>query len=411
MNEEKIVELTVQAEKWRSECINLIASENVMSPLARRAYNSDFMHRYAEGQPFQRYYQGTKFIDEIESDCMKLACELFKCKFSDVQAISGCLANLAVFSAFGKPGDVLMSAGASAGAHISHERFGAAGIRGISTDNLVFDADKYDVDVDASKRKIREKKPKIIVLGGSAMLFPHPVKELSEVAREEKARIIYDAAHVLGLVAGGVFQDPLREGAEVITASTHKTFPGPQGAIILANTSEEDFNRIQVKLFPGLLSNHHLHRLPALAITLLEMKKFGREYARQTVKNAQTLASALHAEGFDVLGAKRGYTSTHQVLIDVRKIGDSSKVVGDLEKANIICNKNMLAWDELHSTRSPSGIRLGVQEMTRFGMKEKEMNEIACVIADVAIRKKKPENVKKEAIELRKKFQKIHFTF
>lgn len=405
---EKVKSFTQGAEKWRSECINLIASENVMSPLARSLYNSDFMHRYAEGEPGNRYYQGTCYIDEVEKAAIGLSKKLFRCRHADVQAISGCIANLAVFAAFGKPGDLLMSTGTAAGAHISHERFGAAGVRGLSVEHLVFDVDSYMLDVDASARKMREYLPKILVLGGSVMLFPHPVKELSKVAREIDAKVVYDAAHVLGLIAGRRFQDPLREGAGVITASTHKTFPGPQGGIILSEAGDEAWKRVKAKLFPGLLSNHHLHRLPALAVTLLEMLKFGKKYAKDTVENAQALAQAFHEEGMAVVGEENGFTESHQVLLDVRKFGSSSELVKRLEAANIICNKNLLAWDDIHSTRDPSGIRLGTQEMTRFGMGKGEMKEIASLFVRI-VNGEKPDKVRKDVVAFRKEFPDVEY--
>ncbi|MFH1285757.1 MAG: serine hydroxymethyltransferase [Candidatus Micrarchaeota archaeon] len=406
------IERIVEAQrKWReNECINLIASENVMSKRAHAGYSSSLMHRYAEGLPRERYYQGTVHADELEELCIKLAKKVFGCAQVDARLISGATANMAVFSALGKQGDLLISPGTPAGAHISHEEFGCAGIAGLKVEHFVFDEKKYDVDIDATKKKILEKKPKIVTLGGSVIPFPFPVRELSEAAREVNARVMYDGAHVLGLIAGKRFQDPLREGAEVITASTHKTFPGPQGGIVLANMDEKTFSKIQFRVFPGLVSNHHLHRLPALAITLLEMKQFGEEYARQTIKNAKTLARALKNKGMNVLGEEKDFTESHQVVADVVSLGGGKKVAEALESANIIMNKNLLAWDSVNNAQNPSGIRLGVQEMTRFGMKEKEMEIIADFIMRAA-EKGEVEKVKKEVVEFRKNFLDVRYCF
>jgi glycine hydroxymethyltransferase len=248
-----------------------------------------------------------------------------------------------------------------------------------------------------------------MTFGASVFPFPHPVKELAEVGKEVGAKVVYDGAHVLGLIAGGKFQDPLREGADVITASTHKTFPGPQGGIILASTDEETWKHIQNKIFPGLVSNHHLHRLPAMVITLLEMEKFGPEYASQIIKNAKALGKALDGNGFTVLGGDKGYTESHQLVADVRNQNGGKWVAEALEKANIILNKNLMPWDDVNNPGNPSGIRIGTQEMTRFGMKEKDMETLAELMKKVCIDKEDPEKVKNDVIDFRKNFTEVKY--
>ncbi|MDI6591900.1 MAG: serine hydroxymethyltransferase [Patescibacteria group bacterium] len=404
-----LVGLLKKHKDWRKECINLIASENVMSPLAERVYLSDLMHRYAEGLPFKRYYQGLRYIDEIENLVINEFKNHFKCNFVDLRPISGTLANLAVFSASAKKGDKIITLGIQGGSHISHEEMGAAGILGLKVYHFDFDQ-KMDIDLKKAEKKILKLKPKFIVLGGSLITFPYPVKELKEICQKTKTKIIYDAAHVFGLISAGFFQNPLKEGADIITASTHKTFPGPQGGIILGNIDEKLQKEIQKKVFPGLISNHHLHRIPALYITLKEMEKFGKDYGRQIIKNAKTLAKALYSFGFKVLGKEKGFTESHQISVDVKKLGGGDSVAKTLEKANIILNKNILPWDKL-DPKNPFGIRIGVQEMTRFGMKEKEMAEIAKFIKEVILDQKRPEEIKKKVIKFRKNFQKIKYCF
>ena len=412
MDRKKVMELTGKQEKWRgAECLNMIASENIMSPLATRAYMSDLMHRYAEGSPYKRFYQGTGCIDELESGAMELAREVFGVKQVDMRVISGGVANAAAFSALARHGEMLLSPGVVGGSHISHESFGVAGVLGLRTEHAVFDENEYNIDTDATIKKIRELKPRIVTLGGSVILFPHPVKEFREVCDDIGAKLLYDGAHVLGLIAGGKFQDPLHEGAEILTSSTHKTFPGPQGGIILGNTDSETWKKVQFRIFPGLISNHHLHRIPAMAIALLEAKEFGRQYAEQTVRNAKALGVALEAAGFTVLAANRGFTESHQILVDVRKNGGGAWAASTLEKANIIVNKNILAWDDVNNPADPSGLRIGSQELTRIGMKEGEMVHIAELMAKVVIEKKSPEKVREEVIGLRKRFRKVHYCF
>ncbi len=203
----------------------------------------------------------------------------------------------------------------------------------------------------------------------------------------------------------------MREGAEILTSSTHKTFPGPQGGIILGNTDDELWKKLQFKVFPGLISNHHLHRIPAMAITMLEMKEFGRDYAAQTVKNAQALGQAMHELGFRILAENRGFTKSHQILADVRENGGGTEASVSLEKANIILNKNILAWDSDDSAANPSGLRIGVQEMTRIGMRESEMKQIAELMKRVVLDRKSPEAIAKEVTEFRKPFQETHYCF
>lgn len=405
MELEEIVNLVKENDRWRASTINLIASENVMSPLAASLYTSDFMHRYAEGLPFKRYYQGTKYIDILEQEANEKIKKVFNAKFADVRPISGAIANLAIFSALGAPGDLLMNVGTPAGAHISHEKFGDAGLVGLNIEHFAFDEQKYAIDVEKTAELITEKKPKIVTLGGSVIQFPHPVRELSKVAKDVGAWVVYDAAHVFGFVFAGLFQKPLEEGAHIITTSTHKTFPGPQGGIVIGNVDDETVAKVQRKIFPGILSNHHLNRIPALLVSILEMEKYGREYGEQTIKNAKHLAKAMHDMGYDVIFASQGFTESHQFIADVRKQGGGKAVAENLEKNDIIINKNLLAWDK--SPVDPSGIRVGAQEMTRFGMKEREMERIAHLMDDSI----KGKNVKNEANKLRKEFSELCFCF
>ncbi len=398
-------------ETWRgSECINLIASENVMSPLAVKLYNSDFRHRYAEGLPHKRYYQGLGYVDEVEERVIALGKKLFGAEFLDVRPISGCNAILTLLTAFGKYGDHYVAPSVPAGAHISQAEFGAAGIRGLKVRHMPLNEAEMNIDIDASKKVILEHKPKLINAGGTIFLFPHPLKELREAADEVGAKLTYDASHVIGLIAGKQFQDPLREGADIIGASAHKTFPGPQGAMIMGNL-EEDYKRIKPVIFPGLVSNHHIHRLPAMAVTMAEMIDFGEDYARQTIRNAQALAGYLAEEGFSPLAESKGYTKSHQVIVDVTKQGGGAKVAESLEKANIILNKNLLPWDDVKNSANPSGMRIGVQEMTHFGMKEPEMKQIAGFIGRVAVKGEAPEAVKEDVRAFRKEFLEVGYCY
>jgi glycine hydroxymethyltransferase len=415
MNPQELVRKTLgvveEQEKWRgTETINLIASENVMSPVARSVFASDFMHRYAEGTIGNRMYEGTRLVDTVEQFCVDLLKSLYKVEYADVRPISGALANLAVFYAFAKPGDSAMSLNVSSGAHISYREFGSAGCRGLKVVDIPFDNGEMNIDLERFSDLARKVKPKIITLGGSLFLFPSPVKEIREVADEVGAIVHYDGAHVMGLILGGKFQDPLAEGAQILTGSTHKTLPGPQGGVLLT-PDENMFKSLKKAIYPGLVSNHHLHRLPSLAITLAEMVTFGKEYAEQIVKNAKALGEALRRFGFNVLCSHKGFTESHQVALDVSKMGGGDRVAKTLAMANIIANKNLLPWDAVKNVDNPSGVRLGTQEVTRRGLKEADMRTIAEFIKRLVIDGEKPSMVKDEVIQVRRQFPTITYCF
>ena len=406
--------------KWFENSIPLIASENVPSPAVREAIISDFGNRYAEGWPGERVYAGCTYIDEVEVQCMDLAKRLFNAEFADVRPISGVVANLAIYSAFSNPGDVMIAPSIPAGGHISHgkkEHSGTAGlVHGLEIEFFAFDPEEMNIDVEKTKAKIQEldkqgKLPKIAMFGGSVFLFPHPVKELADFLKGYNIHINYDAAHVAGLIAGDQFQDPLREGVDTMTMSTHKTLFGPQGGLVLA--FEKDADAIKKATFPGLTSSHHIHHMAGKAVTFAEALEFGKEYASQTIKNAKSLAAELANLGFKVLGEKMGYTESHQTVVNVLDYGDGGKIEADLEKANIIVNRQLIPGD-LKAKRnymSPGGIRLGTSEITRLGMKESEMQQIASLIKQVIIDKKDPKEITSQVIDFRKNYQKTEYCF
>lgn len=398
-----------QHHRWLEECLPMIASENITSAMIRELTASDFAHRYAEGPPGKRYYQGCKYIDEVENLAIELAKKLFDAPYVNVQPTSGVVANLSAYFALSSPGDTMMALQVPHGGHISHAEISAAGVRGLKVKTFPFNAQEMNIDVDESINKIRKVRPKLILFGGSVFLFPHPVKELRGVADEVGATVVYDAAHVLGLIAGKRFQQPLKEGADVVTSSRHKTFPGPQGGIIMAKA--ELGKALSTAVFPGTVSNHHLHHLAGLAVALAEMLEFGEAYAGQIIKNAKALAQSLHESGFKVLCESKGFTESHQVVADVSNNGGGTHAATTLERANIIINKNLLPWDDLMKTKDPSGVRLGTQELTRIGMREGEMEEIAGFFKRLLIDNEKIENVKKDVIELKRGFNEVKFSF
>ncbi|HET7390830.1 MAG TPA: serine hydroxymethyltransferase [Nitrososphaeraceae archaeon] len=417
---DKVLRLMKEHHDWFNKSIPLIASENIPSPAVREAIISDFGNRYAEGWPGDRVYAGCTYIDQVEIICNDLAKKVFRAEFADCRATSGVVANLAIYAAFSNPGDYMMAASIPNGGHISHgkkEHSGTAGlVHGLNIEHYPFSKEEMTIDVDGTKRKIEEmihngKVPKIGMFGGSLFLFPHPVKELSNFMHDHGMYINYDGAHVAGLIAGGEFQDPLNEGADSMTMSSHKTLWGPQGGIIVSFENRAD--AIKKAIFPGNTSSHHLHHVAGKAIALAESLEFGKDYAKQVIKNAKALAEALVDYGFRVLGEKRGYTASHQIAVDVSKFGDGGSVEKNLEKANIILNRQLLPGD-IKAGRHymhPSGVRIGVPETTRLGMKQGEMKEIANFIKRVVVNMQDPNIVAKDVADFRKQFQKVQYTF
>ena len=423
----KLVDATRNHERYRdTECINLIASEGLKSPAVRQmqALCSDLESRYAEGENDteghvkKRYYQGQKYMSQIEDSASDLMKSLFKCNWTDVRLVSGTHANLATFkglSLVAKNRKMVVTP-LSCGAHISHDYAGLAGaVLGLENINHVYNINEFNIDPDKSAEVIRAAKPGIVTFGGSLFLFPHPLKELRSVAEEVGAFVAYDASHVLGLIAGGVFQNPLKEGADFITSSTHKTFPGPQGGVILGNPStprlEKAVKMIQFAVFPLSASNTHLGRLPALGMAALEMKLFGAELAKQTVKNAQTAGQYLCENGVKVLCSSKGFTRSHQIAIDIHDFGGGKKIAQDLEDANIILNKNLLPYDDQSNRDNPSGLRIGFQDVTRRGFGEGDVKHLCDLMLSVIKGTKKPEEIKPEVALLKKEFGQVKYGF
>jgi glycine hydroxymethyltransferase len=423
----KLTEATHNHERYRDiECINLIASEGLKSPAVKQmqALSSDLEGRYAEGENDleghvkKRYYQGQKYMTPIEDYTTDLMKSLFSCDWADVRIVSGTHANLATFKglSLASKNRKMVVTPLSCGAHISHDYTGLAGnVLGLENINHVYNVDELNIDVDRSIDVIRAAKPGIVTFGGSLFLFPHPIKELRAVCEEVGAYVAYDASHVLGLIAGGIFQDPLREGADFITSSTHKTFPGPQGGVVMGSRNgqrmEKAIKKIQFAIFPLSASNTHLGRLPALGIAALEMKIFGNELARQIVKNAQTAGQYLCENGVSVLAEKKGFTQSHQIAVDVCNFGGGKKIAQDLEDSNIILNKNLLPYDDQSNRDNPSGLRIGFQDVTRRGLREGDIKHLCDLMLSVITGKRKPSEVKEEVLALKKEFNQVKYGF
>jgi glycine hydroxymethyltransferase len=396
-------------DEWRARSLNLIASENILSPAARAVLDSDLLHRYAEGHPGGRYYEGTRYVDEIETLTSEAMRRIFRCTFADVRPISGTVANEAVFSQIVPQGAPAVAHTVASGGHISHARMGSLGKRTNRILPWPTTPDGWGIDTAKARDLIASERPAVVVLGRSLFLFPEPVADLRSVCEEVGTKILYDGAHVLGLIAGGEFQDPLREGAHVLTGSTHKTFFGPQRGLVLASRDDDSLlKRLDKGVFPGSSSNHHLFSLPSLLVAALEVEAFGAAYARDTVANARALGEALHRRGFKAACPDLGFTRSHQVAVDVAEFGGGKAVSSELARQDVICNMNMLPGEPGRNALDPRGIRLGVQEMTRNGMGPDEMEAIAEVLRAALILKK---DVRTEVRRLRARFAGVRYGY
>jgi len=434
-----LAEKTCSNTLWRQRnTVNLIPSEQTMSPLVRSLTIADPSGRYAEhrkvkalGDTEVHYYQGTGFIAEVELELIKRMKEFLGCSEVETRLISGQMANVTVFSGVldylnrvsrkVEPRRLrsVMNHHIGKGGHLSAQPLG--GLRDyISVDpvterravvNFPILADNpYNIDLLETAKLIEQHNPELIIFGKSMILHREPVKEIAQMIAGIKPRpiIMYDGAHVLGLL-GPYFQEPLREGADIITASTHKTFFGTQRGIIASNMSEgtdyfDLWESIVRRAFPGSVSNHHLGTLLGLLMATYEMNTYGREYQRQVIANAKAFALALKEQGLQVEGDPEvNYTETHQVILRVG-YNKGIEVAERLEKNNIIVNYQALPDDEAFTCSS--GLRIGVQEMTRFGMKEVDFKELAEYMADVLLSEK---DVSQRVSKFRERFTKMQY--
>ncbi len=434
-----LIEQSIQNTRWRQrETINLIPSEQTSSPLVRLLTIMDPSHRYAEhrlvkalGEKDIFYYQGTKMIAEVEAHLMEEMRSFLGCSEVETRVISGQMANTAVFSGLmdylnrldrkSEPRRIrkVMNHHLGRGGHLSAQPMGA--LRDfIAIDPVterpsvvpfpVLKEDLYQIDLSKTEELLDIHKPELIILGKSMVIYKEPLKEIARIASSIKPRPIihYDMAHVLGLI-GPYFQEPFQEGADIVTGSTHKTFFGPQRGVIGSNMSEgtpyEDlWEAIVRRVFPGSVSNHHLGTLLGLLMAAYEMNAFKLEYQKAVISNAKAFARFLRERGLTVEGDPRlGYTETHQVIVRVG-YGRGPIVAEQLEENNIIVNYQAAPDDEAFT--AASCLRMGVQEMTRFGMKEEDFGQLAEYMAEIILRGK---SMAKEIAQFRKKFTEMRY--
>jgi glycine hydroxymethyltransferase len=408
-----VLEAVRKNEEWRGKrCINLLAPEAPTSPSVRRLLSAEIGTRAAEGHigRVNRWFAGTQFIDEVESLCTELLKRAFRCRYADYRLMGSMLGNLAVYHAFTRPGDTIMSVPQPYGGHSSNRLDGPAGLRGLNIVDIPFDPVELDVDLETFARTARRAKPKLVAVGMSMTLFPLPVREMNAVIAEWGGQFFYDGAHQAGLIAGGQFQDPLNEGAAVLTGSAGKTFSGPQSGIILWNDPRLT-KPITEAIFPVLVATHQVNRVAALALSAAEFIEFGRKYMAQIVKNSQALAKSLDQRGIPVLAAKRGYTQSHQVIANVKLFGGGLDAAAKLAEANIVTNKNLVPEDKPEDWDQPAGLRIGTIEITRLGLMEDDMPAIADFFERILVKREPTEKVRRDVEDFRLPLQTFYYCF
>jgi len=332
---------------------------------------------------------------------------LFGADFVELRPLSATTANLLAFLSLTEYEDTIMALKLADGGHRSWNEGGVMEyVRGLRLRPLPFESENMRVATDAAVKEIVEVKPRLIILGADIFLFPFPVKEIAEAASQVGSTLMYDASMVLGLIGGGSFQNPLQEGAKVMTSTTAKTFSGPQGGVIL---SSEEHSKTIEKVTAENVSNYHAQRIVAIAIALNEIEVFGAEYARQTMLNARKLASSLFERGLPVMCERTGFTQTHQVLLDCSSFGGAYNARQLLLQANIIAAPCRIPNDD--GTGQRNGLVVGTQEITRVGMREQEMADVSRFIEDALTQKKTSEEIRLAVKEFRKPFQNIHYSF
>ena len=366
--------------------------------------------RAAEGHigAANRWFAGTGNIDEIEALCVELLKKAFRCNYAEHRLTAGMTGNMAVYAAMTEPGDVIMSIAQPVGGHSSNRADGPAGVRGLRIVDIPFDADELVVDVDSFRIIAEHVKPRLVALGLTMALFPQPVAAMAECVAGWGGRIYFDGAHQLGLIAGGQYQDPLGEGAAVMTGSAGKTFSGPQSGIMVWDDPDLTVPLTDA-VFPVLAATHQVNRVAALAVSAAEMLAFGDVYMARIVENARALGAALDRRGIPMLAAHKGYTASHQVIADVGAFGGGLAVAQHLAGANIITNKNLIPSDLPEDWDRPGGLRLGVIEVTRLGMGPGDMDTIAGLIARVLVEEEGTESVGRDAVDFRLPYDTVFY--
>lgn len=386
-------------------CINLNPATNTMNPRAEALLSSGLGTRPSLGYPGDKYEMGLEAIEQIEALSAEVAAEVFGARYVEVRLASGAMANLYAFMATCKPGDSIIAPPGAIGGHVTHHDAGAAGLYGLKVHAAPIDAANYTVDVEALAKLAREVKPKLITIGGSLNLTNHPLREIRAIADEVGAYVLFDAAHLCGMIAGKAWQQPLEEGAHLMGCSTYKSLGGPPSGLLMTNDAElaERIDRIA---YPGLTANFDAAKTASLALALLDWKEHGVAYAAEMAASALAFAEQLDARGVPVFKTAKGFTQSQQLAVRAAAYGGGQTVSKRLRAANILASGIGLPIGAVDGDLN--GLRLGTPEIVRFGMTSADMPELADIVVE-ALTVGDPARVAPRASAFRKRFDKLHF--
>jgi glycine hydroxymethyltransferase len=389
------------------ECLNLNPATNVMNPRAEAMLSAGLGSRASLGHPGEKYETGLEAIEQIEVVTAELAAEVFGATYAEIRVPSGALANLYAFMATCEPGDTIVAPPTTIGGHVTHHAGGSAGMFRLSTVPAPVDVEEFTVDVDALRVLAHECRPRMITIGASINLYPHPVSTLREIADEVGAVLLFDAAHLCGLIAGGAWPNPLEQGAHLMTMSTYKSLGGPPGGLVVTR-EQEIAQRLDAIAYPGLTANSDAGRAAALAVTLLDWKAVGREYAATMVATAAALAEGLEQRGLPVHRGAHGPTRSHQLALRASRWGGGQRAARLLRRANLLACGIGLPGEPVEADLN--GLRLGTPELARLGMGVAHMDELADLLSDALAPVSDPAAVGTRVTGFRQGFSGVHFT-
>ena len=387
------------------DCFNLNPATNVMNPKAEALMASGIGSRPSLGYPGDKYEMGLEAIEEIEVIAAELCAEIFDAEFAEIRVPSGAIANLYGFMATCVPGDTIIAPPASIGGHVTHHAPGCAGLYGVKTIPAPVNADGYTIDVDGLRDLAKKERPKLITVGSSLNLFEHPVREVREIADEVDAKVMFDAAHQCGIIAGRAWKNPLAEGAHFMTMSTYKSLGGPAGGIIVSNDAEI-VERLDAIAFPGMTANFDAAKSAALAITMLDWRDFGEAYGAEMIALSKAFAAALDAEGLPVFAKAQGYTNSHQFAIEAARFGGGQAASKQLREAGFLACGIGLPIDPVDGDMN--GLRIGTPELVRWGVTTDRIGEIAALVARALV-SNGPAELADETRALRRTFNSLKY--
>ena len=387
------------------DCFNLNPATNVMNPRAEALLSSGIGTRPSLGYPGDKYEMGLEAIEQIEVICAELCAEVFQAKYAEIRVPSGAIANLYAFMALCQPGDDIIVPPASIGGHVTHHQAGCAGLFGLNIHHAPVLADGYTVDVDGLTKLAQQVRPKLITIGGSLNLAPHPVQQIAEIAKGIGARTLFDAAHQCGIIAGRAWDNPLTQGADIMTMSTYKSLGGPPAGLIVTNDAgiAETLDHIA---FPGMTANFDAAKSAALAIAMLDWRDHGQAYAKAMVDTAQALAAEMQKLGMPVFETATGPTSSHQFAIRAAGYGGGQAASKTLRQAGLLACGIGLPIETVEGDMN--GLRIGTPELVRWGMTPEHMPRLANLIND-ALRANDPAGMAADVAKWRSEFDSLHY--